>query len=58
MTLPADSEFRLALADFRELFGRPAQQARLARLEAAGLNTDSDLERHLGRRVVEALPDA
>ncbi len=58
VTLPADSEFRLALADFRELFGRPAQQGRLARLEAAGLNTDSDLERHLGRRVVEALPDA
>ncbi len=58
MTLPADSELRPALADFRELFGRPAQQARLARLEAAGLNTDSDLERHLGRRVVEALPDA
>jgi enoyl-CoA hydratase/carnithine racemase len=57
VTLPADSELRPALADFRELFGRPAQQAWLARLEAAGLNTDSDLERNLGRRVVEALPD-
>jgi enoyl-CoA hydratase/carnithine racemase len=57
VTLPADSELRPALADFRELFVRPAQQAWLARLEAAGLNTDSDLERHLGRRVVEALPD-
>jgi enoyl-CoA hydratase/carnithine racemase len=58
VTLPADSEFRPPLADFRELLGRPAQQVRLARLEASGLNTDGDLERHLGRRVVEALPDA
>ena len=37
---------------------RPAQQAQSARLEELGLNTDSDLERSLGRRVVEALPDA
>jgi hypothetical protein len=47
-----------ALADFRELLGHPAQQARLARLEALGLNVDSDLERHLGRRVVEASSEA
>jgi enoyl-CoA hydratase/carnithine racemase len=58
VTLPAASEFPPALADFFELLGRPAQQARFARLEALGLNTDSDLERSLGRRVVEALPDA
>ncbi len=58
VTLPADSEFPPALADFRELFGRPAQQAQWRRLQALGLNVDSDLERSLGRRVVEALPDA
>jgi enoyl-CoA hydratase/carnithine racemase len=58
LTLPADSELPPALADFFELLGRPAQQARFARLEALGLNTDSDLERRLGQRVVEALPDA
>jgi hypothetical protein len=28
-----------------------------AQLEALGLNTDSDLERRLGRRVVETAPD-
>jgi enoyl-CoA hydratase/carnithine racemase len=58
VTLPADGEFVPALADFFDSFGRPAQQARFARLEELGLNTDSDLERSLGRRVVEALPDA
>jgi enoyl-CoA hydratase/carnithine racemase len=58
VTLPPDSEFPPALADFFDLLGRPAQQAQAARLEALGLNTDSDLERHLGRRVVEAAPDA
>ena len=54
VTLPAESELVPALADFGELLGRPAQQARLARLEALGLNLDGDLERYLGRRVVEA----
>jgi hypothetical protein len=29
----------------------------LARLEELGLNVDSDLERRLGKRVVEAAPD-
>jgi enoyl-CoA hydratase/carnithine racemase len=58
VTLPADSEFPPALADFFELLGRPAQQAQIARLEALGWGTDSDLERSLGRRLVEALPDA
>lgn len=58
VTLPPDSEFPPALADFFELLGRPAQQAQFARLEALGLNVDSDLERSLGRRVVETLSDA
>src|SRR3954471_454569 len=58
VTLPADSELPPALADFFESSGRAAQRARFARLEALGLNADSDLERSLGRRVVEALPDA
>jgi enoyl-CoA hydratase/carnithine racemase len=58
VTLPADSELLPALDDFRELFGRPAQQAQWAELEALGLNTDSDLERSLGRRVVETTPHA
>ena len=58
VTLPPDSEFPPALADFFEMLGRPEQQAQSARLEALGLNVDSDLERSLGRRVVEALPDA
>jgi enoyl-CoA hydratase/carnithine racemase len=54
VTLPADSELVPGLADFFELSGRPAQQAQLTRLEALGLNVDSDLERYLGKRVVEA----
>jgi enoyl-CoA hydratase/carnithine racemase len=58
VTMPADSELTGPLADFRELFSRPAQQAQWARLQQLGLNTDSDLERSLGRRVVESLPDA
>ena len=58
VTLPANSEFGPPLDDFRELFGRPSQQAHWARLQALGLNTDSDLERRLGRRVLDALPDA
>ena len=58
VTLPTDSELMPALADFCELLGRPRQQARLARLEALGFNTDSDLERYLGRHVAESSPDA
>jgi enoyl-CoA hydratase/carnithine racemase len=57
VTLPADSELPPALADFFELSGRPSLQARFARLEEMGLGSDSDLERALGRRVVDALPD-
>lgn len=56
-TLPPDDELPAALADFRELVARPGQQAQLARLEALGLNTDSELERDLGRRVVETRPE-
>jgi enoyl-CoA hydratase/carnithine racemase len=58
VTLPANSELPPALADFFELLTRPAQRANSARLEELGLNTDSDLERSLGRRVVEALTDS
>jgi enoyl-CoA hydratase/carnithine racemase len=58
VTLPADSEFPPALTDFFAMLGRPAQQAKSARLEALGLNVDSDFERSLGRRIVEANPDA
>jgi enoyl-CoA hydratase/carnithine racemase len=57
VTLPAESELPPALADFFEMLGRPAQQAQSARLEALGLNTDSDFERRLGQRVVEATHD-
>ncbi len=56
VTLPGDGELAPALADFRELFSRPAQQARWAELEAAGLNADSELERALGRRIAELPP--
>ena len=57
VTLPPDSEFPPALTDFFELLGRPEQQARFARLQALGLNADSDLERSLGRRVGEPLAE-
>ena len=57
VTLPPDSELPPALADFFELLTGSAQQEQFARLQALGLNTDSDLERSLGRRVVETLPD-
>jgi enoyl-CoA hydratase/carnithine racemase len=56
VTLPAESELAGPVADFRELFGRPAQQAQWARLQALGLNSDSDVERTLGRRVVDSIP--
>jgi hypothetical protein len=40
VTLPDDGELGPPLDDFRELFGRPAQQAQWARLQALGLNSD------------------
>jgi enoyl-CoA hydratase/carnithine racemase len=55
VTLPAENELAGPVADFRELFGRPEQQAQWARLQALGLNSDSDVERSLGRRVVDSL---
>jgi enoyl-CoA hydratase/carnithine racemase len=58
ITLPANSELGPPLDDFRELFGRSAQQAQWARLQELGLNTDSDLERSLGAGLVETIPDA
>ena len=58
VTLPDETEFPPALADFFELSGRARQREQFGRLEALGLNSDSDLERSLGRRVVESLPDA
>lgn len=57
VTLPPDSELPPPLADFRQAFARPGPVARLARLEELGLNIDSDLERRLGERVVEAAPE-
>jgi len=57
VTLPPDSELAPALADFWEMLGRPAQLEQAARLRELGLNTDGDLERSLGRRVVDSLPD-
>jgi enoyl-CoA hydratase/carnithine racemase len=56
-TLPSSSELTSPVNDFRELFGRPAQQAQWTRLQQLGLNTDSDLERSLGQRLVDSLPD-
>jgi hypothetical protein len=52
------SEFPPALTDFFERLTRPAQQAQSARLRELGWGIDSDLERSLGRRVVESAPDA
>src|SRR5262245_38496584 len=56
VTLPADSEFPPALADFFQMLGRPEVRERSEQLEALGLNTDSDLERSLGRRIAEVQP--
>jgi enoyl-CoA hydratase/carnithine racemase len=56
-TLPADRELPPAMADFRELAARPAQQAQWARLRGLGLNLDSPLERELGRRIVASLAE-
>ena len=58
VTLPAESELDPPVGDFRELFPRPRQQAQWSRLQELGLNKESDLERSLGRRLVETLPDA
>ena len=57
VTLPADGELWPPVMDSRELFARPAQQAQWMRLKELGLNTDSEIERSLGRRVMDSLPD-
>jgi enoyl-CoA hydratase/carnithine racemase len=56
-TLPPDAELAAALPDFFGGFGRPGPQVRQARLIELGLNTDGDLERNLGRRVLDASAD-
>jgi enoyl-CoA hydratase/carnithine racemase len=58
VTLPPDGELPPALTDFVQASGRPGTVARAAKLAELGLNTDGDLERSLGRRVVEAAPDS
>ena len=54
VTLPEDGELPPALEDFFKLSARSRQQALLANAQRLGLNTDGDLERRLGDRVVEA----
>ena len=49
---------RSAIADFFEMLARPERQAQSARLLERGLNTDSELERSLGKLVVEDAPAA
>src|SRR5262249_36312376 len=56
VTLPPDAELPPALIDFFQAFGRPGTLARSGKLAGLGLNIDGDLERRLGRRVVEAAP--
>ena len=58
VTLPADSDFTAPSRLLSTCSDVPAQQEHYVRLEALGLNADSDLERRLGRRVLDALPDA
>jgi enoyl-CoA hydratase/carnithine racemase len=57
ITLPPDGELLSAAADFFQAFRRSGPLSRLAKLEELGLNVDSDLERRLGKRVVDAAPD-
>jgi enoyl-CoA hydratase/carnithine racemase len=54
VTLPEDGELPPALEDFFELSARSRQQALATHAQELGLNTDGDLERRLGERVVEA----
>jgi enoyl-CoA hydratase/carnithine racemase len=56
VTLPPNSEFPPALADFFKLLTRPRHGEQSAKLETLGLNVDSDFERSLGRRVAESIP--
>jgi len=54
VTLPGNDELLPPLGDFRKAMARSETGARLARLEELGLNTESDFERRLGTRIVEA----
>lgn len=54
VTLPPDGELPPALTDFFKASVRPETIARAATLARLGLNTDSELERDLGKRVVDA----
>jgi enoyl-CoA hydratase/carnithine racemase len=56
VTLPPNAELPPALTEFFQGFGRPGPAARSARLRELGYTVDSDLERRLGERVVEAAP--
>jgi enoyl-CoA hydratase/carnithine racemase len=58
VTLPPDDELPPALRDFFESSGHPETLARVAKLAELGFNTDGDLERQLGARVVESAPSA
>ena len=53
-TLPDDAELPPALNAFFASSARPASQARLAKLAANGLGSDSELERRLGEQVTLA----
>jgi enoyl-CoA hydratase/carnithine racemase len=55
-TLPDDDDLPPALAEFFAFASRRSEV--FERLESLGYNTDSDLERSLGRRVVEAWPES
>ena len=56
VTLPPDEELPPALTDFFQASARPGTGMRGAKLRELGLNADGDLERRLGKRVVEAAP--
>jgi hypothetical protein len=58
VTLPADSDLAPAVPAFCELRGCPERRERLAPPASLGLNTDRDLERYLGSRVADTLPDS
>ena len=57
VTLPPDERASPGVDRLRPGLRKAGPQARLAKLAELGLNTDSDLERRLGKRVIEAAPD-
>ena len=56
VTLPLDGELPPALTDFFRASSRPGTVNRSATLATLGLNHDGELERRLGKRVVDASP--